>query len=291
MSNQFFKLNRFGLYFRLQVKLLGKGYLLAYLAAFILALLVGIILVSIGISEDASRPFQEEFQILVLFGLGLISILIGTWMFARLNKPESIMGFLAVPASHFEKTLTAFILSFIAPATLCLTIFLVTEQAMFGYFRVFADPFNTGDIESYLNLERLEDMYYGKTLWWHLIQEKDAKFIVSMVISIYLAIHSFYVMGSLAFRRFSFVFTSLSLGLTIFISVALVVLLALGIIKPELLLYLDYYIDDLSVDWFGEEARNSNESLILYFIPCLFLLTAGVLWVATYLKLKEKEVR
>ncbi len=289
MSNQFFSFSRFGKYFKFQIKLLGRGYVLAYAAALIISLIVAITLVAVDLSDHYPRPFQNEYQAIVLFGLGVVSVLMGTWMYARLNKREAMIGFLTVPASHFEKTVVSFILSFIVPMVVCILFYLICEQAMFAYFRSHALPFESADFYNYGRMHELH--YYGESLWKQILDLPITKLTLALVISIYLGIHSFYVLGSLIFRRFSFVLTSISLGLLIFVSVSLVILLSYSILGRERVYRVDDYAFHLVQKWFGPASYRVNDEILLSAVVVVFLITSAVLWSVTYLKLKEKEVR
>ena len=210
-------------------------------------------------------------------------------MYARLNKREAMIGFLTVPASHFEKTVVSFILSFIVPMVVCLLFYLICEQAMFAYFKSHALPFESSEYYSYGDMHELR--YYGISLWSQILDMLDTKMVIALVISVYLGIHSFYVMGSLIFRRFSFVLTSISLGLLIFTSVSLVILLSFGILGKERIHRTEEYAFHLVQKGFGTEYYRITEEYILSCVVGVFLITSAVLWSVTYLKLKEKEVR
>jgi hypothetical protein len=289
MTNQFFSPRRFLKYFRFQLNLLGKGYLLAYAAALMISLIVAILLVAVDMSDKYARPFQQEYQAIVLFGLGVVSILIGTWMYARLNKKESIIGFLSVPSSHFEKTVASFILSFVIPAILCLFFYLICEQAMFAYFRSHCLPYVPNEYYRFAADEKWR--YYGVSMWRQILEMSDTKVFIAFFVSLYFAIHSFFVLGSLIFRRFSFVLTSISFGLLIFFSVALAVLLSYGILGADKIYLIDRYSNHILLQWFGTKGYRESEHILIYGSAGIFMLTALVLWCTTHLKLTEKEVR
>ncbi|MFM9984670.1 MAG: hypothetical protein ACKVOK_05515 [Flavobacteriales bacterium] len=289
MSNQFFSFSRFAKYFRFQLNLLGRGYALAYAAALIISLIVAIILVAVELSGRYPRKFPDEFQAIVLFGLGVISVLIGTWMFARLNRREAMIGFLTIPTSQFEKTVLAFLFSFVVPTAVCAFFYLICEQVMFAYFKSHAIPFLETDYSLYN--EKAEMRYYGIALWTQIVEMPYSKLFILLIGGIYSTIHSFYILGSLFYRRFSFVLTSISVGLLIFGNVALAILLSFGILKEERMRYFDEYAVHLSQKWFGSSLYLEDEMPLLYVLTFAIILAVVVLWSAIYLKLKEKEVR
>lgn len=283
MKNQTLNIGRFLTYFRFQINLLGRGYLLAYTAALFIGLTVSITLIAVDCSSNYEHSFPEELQGVVLFGFGVLSVMIGTRMYARLGKREYLMGFLTVPASHLEKTIVSFLLSFVFPALICLMCYLVCEQAMLAYFRNHALPPDASSGMLYLR------NYYGQPLWRLMFDLGVSEYAVLFMMSIYLAVHSFFIMGSLIFRKFSFILTSISLALLIFFSVSLVILLSIGILGNDRISHLDGYILSLGRRVFGTEFVSLEDREVFIFLSTLFLSTSAVIWIVTHLKLKEKE--
>jgi len=257
--NQFFNLARFG-------RLLRK-HTAEHLPAYLLstAVLAGGVLVVLGaLTYLTRRPLERELQIILfLFGLLAAGALFTSSVFAALGTPRGAAPALLLPASHFEKYLVAWLWS--------LPVFLVVYTGIFML----------------INPLLLQWSSQGRPYEIYDLSFRGAREWLTPLLS-YALLHGVALCGAIYFRRMHVIKT-----------VFLVFGLLLGLLLANRQLLKVLLPDSSPIAPFGEVWVGKGRHPALLALPegqwhlaltLLPLALAGLLWLAAYNRLTEKQV-
>jgi hypothetical protein len=232
------------------------------------------------------------------FGLFLAGCLYGSILFADLGSKTRGLNYLTVPASHLEKLLCNLFYAVI--------IFFVCYTAI--YYLVDVIMVNIGNAvlhSDWLKHHVPGDVFEQQKIYNVFYQpehSRDPEVLIYMLL-FYFVLQSAFILGSVYFARFSFIKTviaSLLIGLLIsFVLVKIIApILPSGNYYHGLTSYQVYTVKDAPAVQ-GIMIYSDPETDKLVSIPAwigdvlLFLLKfafAPLLWLATYFRLKEKEI-
>ncbi|MBO9658181.1 MAG: hypothetical protein J7527_05090 [Chitinophagaceae bacterium] len=276
--NQFFSFRRFSLLVskhwadnKRRYSLAVIGFVLLLIVWFILTLLV-----------ESRRPMNQEVQILTfffsLFGIGAFY---ASQYFRDLGSKAKGINFLLVPASAFEKILCSFLFTVViffsvfTAAFYLVDVLMVTIANQFLTTEEMVKP--DGVINVFTAFIRLFD------------GEADGVSLVYILI-IFLTIQSVFVLGSVYFAKYSFVKTVITGFVVFFVCFCLIYLLFVQLMPVG-----DY--TNMSLTSYRIRTGGSNDHLVQ--VPewigevvriALVYGIAPFLWVASYYRLKEKQV-
>ena len=197
--------------------------------------------------------------LILLFGAGLI---FASTTFGALSDKAKGTYWLSIPATHLEKLLCGIFYSLIAFLAVYLVSFFIIQQITFAFIRINPD----NDIRYMSNLKEPAILFFY----------------------IFLALQSLFILGSVYFERFAFIKTILAALFIIFL------FMLAGIFFAKNLLPHNSGMRGLtSFSIYGD-----NEMKLYRLAPwiedTIIALTkfiwAPVFWVATYFRLKEKEI-
>ncbi len=250
--------------------------------------------------SDGHRGINASMQLTTYyFGLFLGGCLYGSILFADLGSKTKGLNYLVVPASHLEKLLCALFYGVIVFFVCYTGIFYIVDMLAvkvsnaiaYSYWMKHHLPGETFEPQRILNVFRFSN--------WH---NAEPGFSYYLLIT-YFVIQSLFILGSVYFARFSFIKTvivSLIIGLVMVFVAAKVIA---GILPPG-----DFYHGINSYRFYTVKSNPSGEGLMIYgdsntdkvvSLPewintvLLFLLKyalAPLFWLATYYRLKEKEI-
>ena len=256
--NNSFSFSRLGLLIKKQWFDNAKLYSLSVLA---LIGLLAIIFIFWAIANE-NRYDEEDTYIVfltLLFGAGLI---FASTTFGALSDKAKGTYWLSIPATHLEKLLCGIFYSLIAFLAVYLVSFFIIQQITFAFIRINPD----NDIRYMSNLKEPAILFFY----------------------IFLALQSLFILGSVYFERFAFIKTILAALFIIFL------FMLAGIFFAKNLLPHNSGMRGLtSFSIYGD-----NEMKLYRLAPwiedTIIALTkfiwAPVFWVATYFRLKEKEI-
>ena len=185
-----------------------------------------------------------------------------------LSDKNSSTSFLLVPASHFEKQLSA-----------CFYVFVVFPIIFLLIFYVIDFSFVTIANGLYNSLVGKKELSPNEYLFDFLRKSENAK--LSIMIPAWVSIQSFMILGSITFMGWSYIKTGFA-GFVILFAIVLLV----GFIQRILL-------DDLSNQLGGShyfQIKPTKDMLENYVLFGLKYALAPLLLVIAYFKLKEKQV-
>jgi hypothetical protein len=256
--SQFFSSNRFG---RLLRKHAGE-HLPSYLMS--AAVLVGGVLVVLGtLTLLTRRPLERELQaVLFVFGLLGAGALFTSSIFAEMGNPRGAAPALLLPASHFEKYLVAWLWS--------LPVFLGVYTAVFTLINLLVLQ-----LSSQGHPYELYDFSRNTSEW------------AGPLLS-YVLLHSVALCGAIYFRRLHIIKTAFLVFGTV------LVLLLANRQFVQALVPNSSPIMPFGDMWVGEGSQRAllalpegQWQLALVLLP---LALAGLLWLAAYARLTEKQI-
>ena len=250
--NEIFNLKRFGLLFREQISKNTKLYLMG--AIVVLAILCALNLITILSTSNhvLSQDTRYGFYISLMF---LTGILLSGYWFTNIQNSSIETGGLLLPASHFEKICIAFLLNVILFIFIYILIVVTVELALFQDTKI-------------LKIILKHGLRYGSNV---------NKFYMS-----FLALQSVFIFGSLVFKKIAPIKTGFSL---------FIIFLVLQFIH---LIVFKFHFKNQDVKEFGDFLSGNS-----YIIPSYFYHTLSkivlyssfpIFWIASYFKLKEKQV-
>lgn len=264
--NQIFSFDRWMLLMRRHWLENGKLFLygiLSLIVAMCIALIIWLL---------SNRTYvQSDLVTLYMFGLYIIGAIFASGSFDMLQKKEKAIYYLSLPASHFEKLLTLIVyntLFFTLVYSLCFY-GLQWVATLIAKAQVHHDPV----LYKFIPL----DLTHPEGLILH----TEKYFMV-----IFFGVQALFVLGSVYFKRFSFL-------LTIIFSVIFLFFATYYVLYLRLSLFPHFYWDGA-----GRLIEN-NQSDKAYKIPEILNVTlkwiclagwAPVLWWCAYLRLREKEI-
>jgi hypothetical protein len=256
--NNSFSFSRLGLLIKKQWFDNAKLYSLSILA---LIGLLAIIFIFWAIANENRYDEEDTYIVflILLFGAGLI---FASTTFGALSDKAKGTYWLSIPATHLEKLLCGIFYSLIAFLAVYLVSFFIIQQITFAFIRINPD----NDIRYMSNLKEPAILFFY----------------------IFLALQSLFILGSVYFERFAFIKTILAALFIIFL------FMLAGISFAKNLLPHNSGMRGLtSFSIYGD-----NEMKLYRLAPwiedTIIALTkfiwAPVFWVATYFRLKEKEI-
>ena len=259
MQNQF-NLTRFGRLFKKHTTEHYKEYFMS------LVVLLGALTLVIGfLSFMEKRPLTVSAQsVIFCFGLVAAGTIFTSSVFSELGDKKTAISALTLPASHFEKYLLAWIYSFVLFLIFFVAAFYLIDIIILNLVDANGQP------KQVLNIFDAENEVY-------------------LIFLAYVLLHAFSIWGAIYFQKMHFV----KIAFTFFLAVAALVFLNYSFVKAMLgqtvrsvfpfgsvtLQEAEYQYFNLSVF----EAHNTT-------IIMGFMLVALMLWLASYMRLKEKQV-
>lgn len=249
----------------------------AIIAFLILSLSTWLILISILIANDADFAMGLQIFLFVINGF-IFPILASGWFYGRLNSTERQISFLVVPATHLEKHLLSTIMGFLLPIALGILSYYIGEIISIALHNKLAQPFR--------EFGQYHSEFYGVPLF-KIILDSDYTTLICISYAGFLGFGmAFLQFFTLHFTRFAlFKILLLLLALTLIISVYIYLTLeTMDISDNALFAYTRY----LAKGW-SPNGRGYETEILLFVVPCL--LSAVVLWVASYIRLKEYQIK
>jgi hypothetical protein len=223
------------------------------------------------ISNAGPNYNEETTYIIFLVGLFISGSIFASMSFSVLGSREKGIYWLSIPATHLEKLIcTIFYSTVVFTAIYCLSFYTVKSIGIAFLDNYVKNHPNT----SYKPLKDL-DNEFGQML--------------AIMIYAFYAVQALYLLGSVFFSRYSFIITTVAGALIIFAFV-----FYLSTLEQEML---------LDANWDLIELRRPNEtekdSYFLYsvsptvkdiFLNTVKYMWAPIFWLATWFKLKEKQL-
>jgi hypothetical protein len=250
--NEVFNLKRFGLLFREQISKNLKLFLMGSIVVFAILFALNLITI-LSISNHLSNENTRfGYYLTLMFPAGIL--LSGFW-FSNLHKSSIETGGLLLPASHFEKICIAFIINVIVFIIMYILIVLSLELILFQEIKI-------------LRIIIKHGLRYGSAL---------NEFYMP-----FLALQSVFLFGSLVFKKSAPIKTGFSLFI-IFLILQFIHLIVFKIHFRNQNLY-DYG------DFLGGNSDIVPSYFFHTFTKVVYYCSFPVFWIASYYKLKEKQV-
>jgi len=219
-------------------------------------------------------------------GLFIVGCLYGSTLFSELSSRPKGINYLSVPASHFEKTLSALLYGVVI-FFLCYTLifyvadFIMVKIANAVSYAYWEKHYSDGQAFS---PRKIVNVFWGNERAGRVNINIFFLFLLS-----YFAIQSAFILGSVYFVKFSFIKTALVL-IAAFLFIIMFTGKVLGSFVPiggfsngfsTYHLYSDGDMDKIIhlPEWIN--------SIVLFLLKYAF---APIFWVVTYFRLKEKEI-
>ncbi|WP_199117131.1 hypothetical protein [Pedobacter sp. ASV28] len=255
--NNTFNLHRFNLLLKRQWLEFGKIFLITLVVA------VGVFVAFYGFTlfplegPISARRLNFREPLFIGFGFLFISVIASSY-FAHLGQKSKAVIDLMIPASTFEKFLTGVFFTSILSILSFILLFSVTDWAFITYIQA---QFKT------VSSDHTEPIAYFFT------KNKVSAFAPLYIVPF--TVTSIFLLGSIYFNRFHYIKTAISVmifsGIWSYIVVKATEKLLAG---------------KMPINNTGNNGKNSMEWLIFAILSALTL----VVWVITYVRLKEKEV-
>lgn len=267
--NNTFDINRFCLLLKRQWLDFGKIYLISLLT--LTGVLIGFYYFNLPKIEDYYFTWNKFNQvilsfrlpILLMFGFIFISVIAGSYFTSLGQKPKAIME-LMVPASLFEKLLLGIFFTAIVGLASYLLIFYIVDKT----FIVYLD--NSWRYQKVLNTETnlLTQVTYSSIVDDLTSERKFCGFFAMPFL-----ITGIFLLGSVYFNRFHYIKTAVSVML--FVSIGVYIVTKFSELLTKRLL--------------SNNRINNKDNFLSTFLLITIALTL-IIWVITYVRLKEKEV-
>ena len=274
--NQTFSFQRFSLLVAKNWAENKKRYLLS-LVAYISLVFVWYVFVML---TDESHPMARNLQeVTFLFSLLLIGPFFASQFFSELGSKTKATSYLMVPASNLEKLLCGILYV----TVLFLILFIVAFYFVDFIAVLIANAFHP----SYNGVTTVNGVQVSAQAANIFKVGKPSDNIAFYFLTTFFAVQSVALLGSVYFQKYSYIKTVISLTLILLIS-AFLVFEVMGSILPSPAFFsgVEYRIFD------GEKMKiielpQWSQKLVEYLMFFGFTI---VFWVATYFRLKEKEV-
>ena len=259
LSNQYFNIDRFIHVLRRDLSIGGR-------TTWIVggAIVIVLLFLALSYASDQDTGFHESFYptVLLIGGFVLTSI-----SFNEMIKPESRQFYLGLPASNLEKFLSKWLITWIAYAVGVTLAYWILSLLMIGLSQYF---FNF-EFERFNLFDEVNWLYF----------------------KIYLVAQSFFLLGAIAFRKFTFFKTYLAFTIISLVFIACCFL----IYKMVLWDYQEGLFDADLVSSDGKKMVVNKKFTKFMEGPALKLLEffawfllAPIIWVIAYFKWTEQEV-
>ena len=262
--NNFFNYHRFALLVKRQWVENRRLFLMAL--ATLLGL--GIFFYSFNINWEHGVLFRLESRMIIFYlGLFLAGSFFTNYIFRDLSDKNSTTSFLLVPASHFEKQMSALFYVFVVFPIIFFILFLIIDYSFVSIGNNIMNDLKdkTGLMPNKILLEYLKS--------------NDAR--LDVTILTWIGVQAFVILGSTTFTGWSYIKT----GFTGF-AILFVIVLFVGLMQK-------LFLDDLSNELGGThyfQIKPTRDMLNGYVMFGLKYAIAPLLLVIAYFKLKEKQV-
>lgn len=224
-------------------------------------------------ANGGPRYNEEAAYIIGLFGLFITGAIFASTAFNMLGSKDKGIYWISFPASHLEKFLATWFFNFLIFSVVYLVCFLLLKTGVESYIQALTD--------------KDPGKYAYKRVNWN---DKDGiNAALPYFISAFFAVQAAFLLGSVAFKRFSFIITIVIIAAFLFLFIYYVSKIAnnaLANYNWNLFSLRDPYIR-------GEETYKEytlspviKESIQFF----LKFLIAPFLWLITWVKLKEKQI-
>jgi hypothetical protein len=263
--NNFFNYHRFALLVKRQWVENRK---LFFMGAITL-LGLGIVIYSLGTDWKQGNFMQIQARVGVFF----VSFFLGgsfftNYTFKDLSDKNSSTSFLLVPASHFEKQLSASFYVFIVFPIIFFMLFYVIDYSFVNIFNSISN-----------NLVGKKEINPNEYLFDYLRKSDNARF--DIMIPAWLSVQSLVILGSISFMGWSYIKTGFAGFIILFVIVLLV-----GLMQK---LLLDNLSNELGSSHYFQ-IKPTKDMLNDYVLFGLKYAIAPLLLVIAYFKLKEKQI-
>lgn len=281
--NQIFSLNRWLLIIRKHWSENQKKYTLGLLA------LTGIMIVwfIFNIIMQPYDAMDDTIQYGTYFvGLFIVGCLYGSTLFSELSSKPKGINYLSVPASHFEKTLSALLYGVVVFFVCYTVIFYVADFIMVKIANAVSYAYwekHHSDGQAF-SPRKVVNVFWGN--------ERAGRVSINIAflfILAYFAIQSAFILGSVYFEKFSFIKTALAL-IAVFLFIIVFTNKVLGSFTPSGSFNDGFSIYHLYGTGDTDKIIRLPEwinSIVLFLLKYAF---APVFWIVTYFRLKEKEI-
>ncbi len=227
--------------------------------------------------NTSNDHFNEE-PLFVIFAFGLLIAggIFASMSFSMLGEKEKGTYWLGLPASHLEKLLCVIFYNLVVFTLVYTACLLLLEKTAVAYAQklVAGDPLN----------------YHFKPMGWNDINGFGQVF--PFFIYAFFAVQPFYLLGSVYFSRFSFVLTTVAGAALIGIFIGTTFYL-FDHMHPKAFSWNGSSIECLDMDNNGDSVLHRYQLSGIPIDSLSFLIKfiwAPVFWVATWYRLKEKEI-
>jgi hypothetical protein len=274
--NQTFSFQRFSLLVAKNWAENKKRYLLS-LVAYISLVFVWYVFVML---TDESHPMAKNLQeVTFLFSLLLVGPFFASQFFSELGSKTKATSYLMVPASNLEKLLCSILYVTV--------LFLILFIAAFYFVDFIAVLIANAFHPSYNDVTTVNGVHIKAQAVNIFKVGKPSDNVAFYFLTAFFAVQSVALLGSVYFQKYGYIKTVISLTLILLIS-SFLVFEVMGSILPSPAFFsgVEYRIFD------GEKMKivelpKWSQKLVEYL---LFFGFTIVFWVATYFRLKEKEV-
>lgn len=270
--NNIFNINRFGLLIKRQWLDFGKIYLISLVV--ITGVLIGFYawqspspLKGLNYDNDGNLDLRFRYPLFLIVGFLFISIVASSYFATMGQKSRAILE-LMIPASTFEKFLTALFYTSVISLLSFLILFYFTDLAFVKYINAHLTEFKVNGNHS-KSLKPVESIATQITN-----DENYRNFILNQF-PLPLLVTSIFLLGSIYFNRFHYIKTAVSVivfcGLASYICIKVAELLTRDMIMKN-------------------QSYNNDKSDVLLFLLLISITLTLIFWTITYVRLKEKEV-
>jgi len=229
------------------------------------------------------NPVGENMQMVTYYvGLYLTGSLYASLMFADLNEGATAIHFLLIPASTFEKLLTALLFSFILFFVSYTVVYYVVDYAMVKWVSAIAAEAGHYTKPNFGLTAKVVNVFVAPPG-----MGGDDNFYIYFLLA-YVGVHAAFLLGSVYFVKYNFIKTVVSV-LVIFLFFVFFVHKVIDFI-PNGGFFEPFSVFRVYNGEKGDFAIRLPEWLNIISLFLFKYSMAPVLWVATYFRLKEKEV-
>lgn len=224
-------------------------------------------------ANGGSRYNEEAAYLIGLFGLFITGGIFASTAFNMLGSRDKGIYWISFPASHFEKFLVTWFFNFLVFSAVYLLCFLLLKTLTESYIQVLID--------------RDPSRYSYKRLNWN---SKDGiNTALPYFVSAFFAVQAAFLLGSVAFKRFSFIITIVLIAAFLFLFIYYVSKIAKnGFPDHSFGLFSLTEHPGRGKDTYKEyQISPVLKESILFFLKFLI---APFLWLITWVKLKEKQI-
>jgi len=253
----------------------GRMLTRALIAFMIISIALWLVITGVLISND--EGFFIGIQIfLFVINAFIFPLFASGWFYGRLNSAERQISFLVIPSTHFEKHLLSTLMSFVLPLFVGILTYYIGEIISMGLHSNLAAP--SHHYSDYFN-----NTFFGVPLFKEIMDTDVTTLICFCYISFLGFGMAFMQFFTLHFTRYIvFKLVLLLLSLATFISLFIYLTLeTLDVNDNSLFRYCSHLFDP--------SQTYSDTEVLLFAIPCL--ISALVLWFASYIRLKEYQLK